>query len=255
MGLCAVFLLVALALWPALAAADPPVLKSVTVELNQNHPTSTWSLPQGVSSQFIQTSESSEVNEDGYFRTLENFNVVGGTATSFFDPYNFPAGIYYLHVAGHDQKCRGGVCPPIQFSEVMTFQVPGVGSGPGGALPSTSGGPGPDRVKPLQRLSFAAVQDVDRLFVRSQMSEPGTLTASAKVSVPGASKVLGFKTVSRAVGGNVMTKLRLKLTKKRLKAVKRALRRGKRLKAKVTVTARDKAGNRSAQKATIRLKP
>ena len=87
------------------------------------------------------------------------------------------------------------------------------------------------------------------------MSEAGTLTASAKVSVPGASRVYSFKRVSRAVGSNVMTKFRLKLTKKRLKAVKRALRRGKKLKAKVTVTARDKAGNRSAQKATIRLKP
>jgi hypothetical protein len=246
---------VAIALWPTLAVADPPVLKSVAVELNQNHPTSTWSLPDGVSSQFIQTSESSDVNEDGYFRTLENFNVVASTATSFFDPYNFPSGVYYLHVAGHDKKCRAGVCPPVQFSEVMSFQVPGVGVGVGGDLPSTTGGPGPDKVRPLQTLIFAPLQDVDRLYVRAQMSEPGTLRASAKVSVPGASKVYAFKTASRAVGANVRTKLRLKLSKKRLKVVKRALRRGKRLKARITVTATDRAGNKRADKATIRLKP
>jgi hypothetical protein len=246
---------VAIALWPTLAVADPPVLKSVTVELNQNHPTSTWSLPAGVSSQFIQTSESSDVNEDGYFTTLVNLNVVGRSQTSFTDPFNFEPGVYYLHVAGHDQKCRGGVCPPIQFSEVMSFQVPGVGAGIGGDLPSTTGGPGPDKVRPLQLLSFAPIQDVDRLFVRAQMSEPGTLRASAKVSVPGASKVYAFKTASRAVGANVRTKLRLKLSKKRLKTVKRALRRGKRLKARITVTATDKAGNKRADKATIRLKP
>jgi hypothetical protein len=255
-GLSTAFLLVAMALWPTLAVADPPVLKSVTVELNQIHPTSTWTLPQGVASQFIQTSESSNVNEDGYFTSLENFNVVSPSATSFFDPYNFPSGVYYLHVAGHDQKCRtAAVCPPIQFSEVMTFQVPGVGAAPDGTLPDTSGGPGPDKVQPLQTLSFAPVQDVDKLFVRAQMSEPGTLRASAKVSVPGASKVYAFKTVSRAVGANVRTKLRLKLAKKRLKAVKRALRRGKRVKARITVTATDKAGNKRAQKATVRLKP
>jgi hypothetical protein len=269
---------VALALWPTLAMACPPILKSVTVD--QNHPTSTWSLPQGVTSQFIQTSTSSDVNEDGYFNTLVNLSVVGPSQTSFTDPFNFEPGVYYLHVAGHDKRCRAGVCPPIEFSDVMSFEVTAAsaasataatafspravdaaaldcsGQGGGGVtLPSTTGGPGPDKVRPLQLLSFAPIQDVDKLFVRAQMSEPGTLRASAKVSVPGASRVYGFKTVSRAVGSNVRTKLRLKLAKKRLKTVKRALRRGKRLKARITVTATDKAGNKRAQKATIRLKP
>jgi hypothetical protein len=277
-GLYTAFLLVALALSPTLAMACPPILKSVTVD--GNHPTSTWSLPEGVTSQFIQTSESSDVNEDGYFNTLVNLSVVGRSQTSFTDPFNFDPGVYYLHVAGHDKRCRGGVCPPIEFSDVMSFEVtataaapatatvafsPGAAdaaaldcSGQGGgavALPSTTGGPGPDKIRPLQLLSFPPIQDVDKLFVRAQMSEPGTLRASARVSVPGASKVYAFKTVSRTVGANVRKKLRLKLAKKRLKAVKRALRRGKRLKARVTVTATDKAGNKRAQKATIRLKP
>jgi hypothetical protein len=158
-------------------------------------------------------------------------------------------------VAGHDKKCvRESVCPPIQFSEVLTFQVPGVGSGPGGTLPNTTGGPGPDRIAPIEVLSFAPVQDVDKLFVRARMSEAGTLTARATVSVAGASKIYRFKTVSRSAAANVSKKLSLKLAKKRLKAVKRALKKGKRLKAKVTVTATDKARNKKAQKATIRLK-
>jgi hypothetical protein len=279
-GLYTAFLLVALALSPTLAVACPPILKSVTVD--GNHPTSTWSLPSGVTSQFIQTSTSSGVNEDGYFNTLVNLSVVGPTQTSFTDPFNFEPGVYYLHVAGHDKRCRGGVCPPIEFSDVMSFEVTAAaaaaapttaavafspravdaaaldcsGQGGGGVvLPSTTGGPGPDKIRPLQLLSFPPIQDVDKLFVRAQMSEPGTLRASARVSVPGASKVYAFKTVSRAVGANVRKRLRLKLAKKRLKAVKRALRRGKRLKARVTVTATDKAGNKRAQKATIRLKP
>jgi hypothetical protein len=214
-----------------------------------------WSLPPNVASQFIQTSESSDVNEDGYFRTLVNFNAVDPGQTAFVDQFEFQPGVYYLHVAGHDKKCpRESVCPPIEFSEVMTFQVPGVGSGPGGTLPSTTGGPGPDRIAPIEVLSFAPVQDVDKLFVRARMSEAGTLTARATVSVAGASKIYRFKTVSRAAAANVSKKLSLRLAKKRLKAVKRALKKGKRLKAKVTVTATDKARNKKAQKATIRLK-
>jgi hypothetical protein len=196
------------------------------------------------------------VNEDGYFTTLETFNPLDKTQTTFFDEFEYANGVYYLHVAGHDQKCRGGsTCSPIEFSQVMSFQVPGVGAGPGGTLPPTGGGPGADKVRPFQTLTFAPVQDVDKLVLRARMSEAGTLRATARVSVPGASKVYKFKNASRKVGANVFTKLRPRLARKQLKAVKRALRRGKKLKAKVTVTATDKAGNKRSQKATIRLKP
>jgi hypothetical protein len=253
----AVCVLASLSLWPAAAAATPPVLQSVTVELDENHPTLVWSLPPNVSSEFVQTSRSADVDENGYFPTIVSFNTLDKAQTSFRDPFEFANGIYYAHVAGHDQRCRGpSTCPPIEFSEVMSFQVPGVGSGPGGpgTLPDTRGGPGPDRVRPLQNLSFAPVQDIDKLFVRARMSEPGRLRAAATVSVGGASKVYRFKTVSRSVAANVFTKLRLKLAKKKLKAVKRALAKRKRLKARITVTAVDKSGNKRAQKATVRLK-
>jgi hypothetical protein len=278
-SLCTAFMVSALWLWPALAIACPPVLKSVTVQPNTSHPTSVWGLPANVSSQFIQTSRSPEVDENGYFPTLATFNTVGASQTQFVDPVDFAPGVYYLHVAGHDSRCNGRTCPVIEFSEVMSFEVtavtaaagaavtslsaPAVHSaavsctstgGGGGALPSTTGGPGPDKVRPLQNLSFGPVQDIDKLFVRARMSEPGTLRAGATVSVGGASKVYRFKAVSRSVGANRFTKLRLKLAKKKLKAVKRALKQRKRLKAKITVTATDKAGNKRSQKATIRLK-
>jgi hypothetical protein len=244
---------VALAAWPALAPATPPVLRSVTVAQGQNHPTSTWTLPAGVTTQFIQTSQSPDVDEAGYFLRVESFNTLDRTQTTFFDEYEFGRGVHYVHVAGHDQKCTGGACPPIQFSEVMTFVVPGVG-GSGGALPPTGGGPGPDKIAPFQTLSFAPLQDVDKLVVKARMSEPGTLRATARVSVPGASRVFKFKAASRSVQANVFAKLRPRLAKRNLRKVKRALRRGKKLKARITVTATDRARNRRAQKATIRLK-
>ena len=107
-GMYTAFALVALAVSPNLAAATPPVLTSVTVGLNENHPSSTWTLPAGVTSQFIQVSRSSEVNEDGYFTTLETFNPLDKTQTTFLDRFDYANGVYYLHVAGHDQKCSGG---------------------------------------------------------------------------------------------------------------------------------------------------
>ena len=241
---------------PASAIAIPPVLQSVTVPLGENHPTLVWSLPSNVSSQFVQTARSPRVDEDGYFPSVVSFNTLDRTQTTFFDSFEYANGTYYTHVAGHDQSCRGaGTCPPIQFSEVMSFQVPGIGSGPGGpgTLPDTSGGPGPDRVRPFQNLSFAPVQDIDNLFVRARMSEPGTLKARATVSVAGASKVYRFKPVSRAAAANVFAKLRLKLAKRPLRAAKRALAKRKRLRAKITVTAVDKAGNKRAGKASVRL--
>jgi hypothetical protein len=279
LSLCTALMVSALWLWPALALACPPVLKSVTVQPNTTHPLAVWGLPQNVSSQFIQTSRSPEVDDNGYFPTLVTFNTLSGTDTQFLDPINFAPGIYYLHVAGHDSRCNGKTCPVVEFSEVMSFEVgqvtaaASVASSPlsapvahsaavscsstgggGGALPSTTGGPGPDKIRPLQNLSFGPVQDIDKLFVRARMSEAGTLRAGATVSVAGASKVYRFKAVSRSVAANRFTKLRLKLAKKKLKAVKRALKQRKRLRAKITVTATDKAGNKRSQKATIRLK-
>jgi hypothetical protein len=183
-------------------------------------------------------------------------------------------------VAGHDKRCRLGVCPAIEFSEVMSFEVAGAAVASPAAftstsvpsartaaincaasavpaappLPSTSGGPGPDRIRPIEVLSFAPVQDIDKLIVKARMSEEGTLTARASVSVAGASKTYRFKTVKRSVAANVQAKLRLKLAKKQLKAVKRALKKRKRLKAKITVTAADRAKNKRSQRATVRLR-
>ena len=88
------------------------------------------------------------------------------------------------------------------------------------------------------------------------MSEPGTLTARASVDVGGLlAKIYTFRPASRKVTGGVLATLPLKLSKKHKRALKRALRRGKRLRARVAVTATDRAGNRPTKHAIIRLKP
>jgi hypothetical protein len=121
------------------------------------------------------------------------------------------------------------------------------GSGGGG------GGGGDDTTDPRQRIRVKRRQDVDRvtLFVRS--NEDATLTVRASVSVPGAARTLRFRTVRRRLRANVRRRIRLRLTRRRKRAVKRALARGRRLRARVRLTARDGAGNASVRRVRIRL--
>jgi plastocyanin len=135
---------------------------------------------------------------------------------------------------------------------VVNSAPPGGGGGGGGG-----GGAGPPPVDnaPVSSLVSPSKQRVGKLFVRASMNEAGTLTATGTVSVPGgASKLYRFKRASNEVAANQSVKLRLKLGKKALRAVRRALRRGRKLRAKVVVTARDTTGHETIRKQTIRLK-
>jgi peptidoglycan/xylan/chitin deacetylase (PgdA/CDA1 family) len=112
-----------------------------------------------------------------------------------------------------------------------------------------------DKVTAFASLKVRASQDVDKLFVTASMAEAGTLSAAGSVNVPRASKVHRFKRVSANATPGTVVKLRLRLSKKRLRAVKRALRHHRKLKAKLTITARDRAGNTKTEKRTVRLRP
>jgi hypothetical protein len=248
-----------LACAPALARS--PVLQSVKV---QNHrATYTWSLPPGVKSRFVETAETAPTtNVFGYFdpqRNVFSFNVASDTDTSLTDDTSFPAGSYYVHVAGEDKSIPD--CPRREFSDIFLFVVNSAGDGTGGNIgggtkqcTSPGGGSGSDKSRPSALLKFTSPQDVDKLFVRARMDEPGSLKATATVSISSSAKVLRFKPITRAVPADRWNKLRLKLRKGALRQVKRALARHKRLKAKVIVVARDRAGNTRTKTATIRLR-
>jgi hypothetical protein len=111
-----------------------------------------------------------------------------------------------------------------------------------------------DKAAPSAKLTVARTQRASNVSIVVQLNEAGTVTAGGSVAAPGgASKVYKFKSVSRSVNANATTKLRLKLPAKALKAIKRALRR-KKLKARLTITVKDQAGNKKTSKATIKLK-
>jgi peptidoglycan/xylan/chitin deacetylase (PgdA/CDA1 family) len=129
--------------------------------------------------------------------------------------------------------------------------------------PEAAPGPGPaslpapklvaaDRLVGFTALRVRSPQDVDKLYVRAAMSEAGTLSAFGTVKL---GKRYHFKKASRSAVLGKLVKLRLRLSKKGLRATKRALRRGKRARAKVTIRAKDAAGNVRLAKRTIRLRP
>jgi hypothetical protein len=269
------------------AGAKPPRL--TTAAASGGLVSATWSLPAGVGAEFFEIAESPDVNAYGYFRCNPavcapgegasiRFGVLGSTQTSLTptDPRPpLPAGTYYLHIAGHDRIHDG--CPLIEFSDIMEIQIDGSGDAaatsqpaapgtgdctlirrPGGVVEGGGGGGGAfpgDKTAPAARLRFARKQDIDKFAVRASMSEPGTLTVGALVRIgrlPGRTYV--FRTASRKVNGGVLAKLRLKPTKKDRRALKRALRNRKRLRARITLTATDRAGNSRTVHGTVALK-
>jgi len=110
-------------------------------------------------------------------------------------------------------------------------------------------------VAPVQALSFRRTQDIDRLAVAVRLDEAAALFVAGTVNVPRSSRVFRFKSFRRSVTGGVRTSVRLKLSRPGLRAAKRYLdRRGRRLTAKVTVSARDRAGNSRARRLSLRLR-
>ena len=264
-----------LLLLPAVADARAPVMKSVGQ--TGGFATAAWSLPFGVDAIVVEVAKDDpRTNAFGYFLQSHLVTIDIPTKKSdsglTVDTVSLNPGTYYLHVAGDDN--RYSACPRREWSDIFRLIVNADHTGIGGpnigggspACPASSkggsgggggggGGVGADKLAPLQLVRARARQDIDKLYVTSTMNEAGTLTATGSVSVPGASKVYRFKRVTRQVRANVATKLRLKLPKKSLRAVKRALLKGKRLKAKVKITAKDRAGNTRVQRETIQLKP
>jgi hypothetical protein len=129
----------------------------------------------------------------------------------------------------------------------------GGGGGTGGGGGGGTGGEAEDLTPPQQKLAGRRRQDVDRAAVTVTLNEAGRVTVRGRVNVPDAARVFRFKPVTRAVAADTRERIRLKLARRARRAVKAALRDGRRLKARVTIAARDTSGNLSTAKRTIRL--
>jgi hypothetical protein len=201
----------------------------------------------------------------GYFVDYLVSGSVTPSATSFTAPSALPPGTYWIYVITTTTlaTCELNVDDPLcilDFSNVESVTIPAPPPPPRPPPP-----PPPPLVAPLSSADFvvapgdvivARSQDLDKLSITISPGENVKATLSGSVSVPGASKVFRFKSVTRSVAAGLKaTKLALKLSRKAKKAVKKALKRKKVLKAKLTLLLTDAAGNKKTLKYTVRLKP
>jgi peptidoglycan/xylan/chitin deacetylase (PgdA/CDA1 family) len=124
-------------------------------------------------------------------------------------------------------------------------------------FPATPAPPAPvhvaaaDKITAFASLKAKKTQRVGKLRVTASMAEPGTLSAFGTVKL---SKRFKLKKVSATALRGKLVSLRLKLSKKGLAAVKRALRHHKRVRAAITVVAKDLAGNVKTRTLTVTLR-
>ena len=111
---------------------------------------------------------------------------------------------------------------------------------------------------PAQTLFGPPIQDVDRLYILSQVHGEANLVVTATVSLPGkgrASKVYSCrKFSSKGIPAHKLNRIRLRLPRAGLKAVKRALKRGKRVRARIVAKAQASTGGPwGVARRTVRL--
>jgi subtilisin len=154
------------------------------------------------------------------------------------DPFSpLPVGRYFGHlVSAHDLTVRR--IPP---------RPPPVAAA---APPAPA-----DTTIEVLALRIARRQAVDRLSVVVRLAEPGTVTARARVrGRGGAARLIASRRVTVQAEANRTYRLRLPLARAAVHRINRALRRGARVRAKVTLTASDAAGNSRTKSRRVRLR-
>jgi plastocyanin len=140
------------------------------------------------------------------------------------------------------------------MSGTVTVQAPGTTPGPGPGQPQPVGA---DKTPPALKLGGRTKQRVLRrraVLVAVEVNEASTVVARGTVAVPSAGRVFRLKKASKQLAAGSKATLKLRLPKQSLRAFRRALARRSRLTARLTVTARDSAGNTRSAKRKVRFR-
>jgi hypothetical protein len=92
------------------------------------------------------------------------------------------------------------------------------------------------------------------LIVTAFCDRACTATATTRITLPGASKVLRLRKATRRLRAGVRTRMKVKLTRKARRQLKRALRGKRRLRATVRLDVRDALGSSGLASLSIRLR-
>jgi plastocyanin len=164
------------------------------------------------------------------------------------------AGAFRYYCETHGTPNGGGMSGTVVVKAAGTGTTEPPGGAPGPAPSPTQPA---DTVAPTVRLAGKTRQNVVRrrgLLVAVRVDEPATVSAMGRIVLPGASKVIRLRKVTRALPAGTTRKIKLRLAKGPLRAIERTLRRGVRLSARVTVTAKDQAGNVRTARRKVRLR-
>jgi subtilisin family serine protease len=154
------------------------------------------------------------------------------------DPFSpLPVGHHFGHLASaHDLTVR----------RIPPRPAPVVAASPPAAA---------DTTLEVLALLIARRQQVDKLRAVVRLAEPGTATARARVRLrAGAARLIASRRATVQAKANRTYRLRLALPRGAVARIKRALRRGVRVRARVTVTVNDSAGNSRTKQRRVRLR-
>ena len=114
-----------------------------------------------------------------------------------------------------------------------------------------------DRTGPALQLTAQGLQRVVKqrgLVVRARCGEACAVRAAAQIAMPDASRSVALRLATRTLSANARARLKLKTSKVSIRKLRRALKKGKRLGARLTVTAIDRTGNRTIATRQIRAR-
>ena len=237
---------------PVVMPRFAPVLGPASFDA-AGHLSAHWTLPGDMNNDFIEVATSPAVYADGeregdfIEQNVVLSDLLAATAQTYSTSKQVAVrpGTYYVHVGAYvPSSCSiDGFCDVYEFSDPFQIIIP---NPPLATAPK-------DAVTAFASLRAPQRQSIRTLYVRAAMAEPGTLTASGTVNVPGAARVFLLRAVSATAKPGVAVKLRLVAPRKGLRAARRALRRHRQLRARITITARDASGNTKTERRIVRL--
>ncbi|MGH2978608.1 MAG: S8 family serine peptidase [Solirubrobacterales bacterium] len=155
------------------------------------------------------------------------------------DPFS-PLGVYYGNLVS-------AVDPTVR--RIASRQTPA-------PAPATAPAPPADTTLEVLAMRIRRRQDVDTLRVVARLAEAGTVTARARIRLPGGTaRLIRSRRATAQALPHQTRRLRLRLRRVSVRRIKRALRRGRRVRARVTITVSDAAGNARTKTRRVRLRP
>ena len=239
--------LLAIAVFAGAATAAAP--SNLKYSVSGARITATWSEPGILDIPLAaEVARSPKVHADGSFAEAGKIRQpLGELDTSWSSP-PLPNGTWYVHIGAYElgEHCdvddEGNLRCPTDWSPTVTVRI-GPGSGPAVK----------DTVTDFKTLRVALRQRMAKLRVQASMAERGTITVRGTISVPNARR-FKLKAVSVTAPPNKVVTVRVKLSKQAVGTIRRALGRRKKVRATLTIVAKDSAGNRKTAKRSVGLR-